>query len=106
MRLFGRKPKPQDYRWQDDQPLHGCEFAARLQPGTTIDGGAFYRRPDDPQTIDVAHIEDLSDGMVRIHDVSGWSTVTAADMCCHIETPELADLKRFLLLAEQERHCR
>lgn len=91
------------YRWQDDRPLDGCEFAARLRPGMVVNAGPVYEHDGDPQVIDVAHVEELGDGLVRIYDVSGWSAVTCADMCMTIITPELADLTGFLLFAEAER---
>ena len=91
------------YRWQDDEPLDGCEFAARLRPGMAVDTGPVYEHDDDPQVINVAHVEDLGDGFVRIYDVSGWSARTCADMCMTIVTPELADLMRLIVLAEQDR---
>lgn len=93
------------YRWQDDQPLDGCEFAARLQPGMTVDAAPVYEGDGGPQVINVSHVEDLGGGRVRIYDVSGWSATTCADMCMTIITPELADLMSFIVLAEQDRHC-
>lgn len=91
------------YRWQDDRPLDGCEFAARLRPGMTVDASPVLEHDNDPDVINVAHVEDLGNDRVRIYDVSGWSTETYAGMCMTIMTPELADLIGFVVLAEQER---
>jgi len=93
----------QPYRWQDDQPLDGCEFAARLQPGMAVDGAPLYQQKGDPDVINVAYVEDLGDDRVRIYDLSGWSTETCADMCMTTMTPELTDLMGFVVLAEQDR---
>jgi hypothetical protein len=92
----------QPYRWQDDQPLAGCEFAARLQPGTTVINSMY--EDGAPQVINVAAVEIHNDDAVTIHDVSGYAVRTCADMCMEILTPELADLLGFLVMAEQDRH--
>ncbi|QYN41001.1 hypothetical protein K1T35_47525 (plasmid) [Pseudonocardia sp. DSM 110487] len=90
------------YRWQDDRPLDGCEFAARLRPGTTV-LNSMYRSDADPQVINVAHVEINGDEMVTIHDVSGYAVTTCADLCLQVVTSELADLIDFVMIAERDR---
>lgn len=93
------------YRWQDDLPLAGTEFAARLMPGTTVLNGMFRSTdPDDAAVIDVAYVEPPDgDEMVIIHDVSGYTVRCCADLCMSILTPELADLIGCVVIAEQDR---
>lgn len=93
------------YRWQDDQPLDGCEFTARLQPGTTV-MNSMYQSNGDPEVINVAHVEIHDDGLVTVHDVSGYAVSTSAAMCMQIVTSELADLIGFLVISEQDRQRR
>lgn len=94
------------YRWQDDQPLSGTQFAARLEAGTTVLNGMFASTdPDEAAVINVAYVElPDDDDMVIIHDVSGHTVRCCADLCFTILTPELADLIGFVVIAEQERH--
>jgi hypothetical protein len=92
------------YRWQDDQPLDGTQFAARLTVGMTV-LNSMYEKPGDPEVINVAHVEDHGDGMVTVYDVGGYAVRMCADMCMDIVTGELADLMGFLVIAEQDRYC-
>lgn len=90
------------YRWQDDEPLEGCEFAARLEPGTTVLNSMY--QVGDPEVINVAHVsEPDADGLVTVHDVSGYAVRVSRRMCFEIMTPELAELIGFLVIAEQDR---
>jgi hypothetical protein len=90
------------YRWQDDQPLDGCEFADRIQPGTTVLNSMYQL--DDPEVLNVAHVSAPdADGMVTIHDVTGFELLVNSGMCFQIMTSELADLIGFLVTAEQAR---
>lgn len=93
------------YRWEDDEPLAGSEFAARLQPGTTVLNSMWTSTPpDDVAVINVAHVDPVDDdGMVVIHDVSGYTVHCCADLCFQIVTPELEDLMGIIVIAEQDR---
>lgn len=99
----GQDQEPEAYRWEDDQPWDGCEFAGRLKPGDAVLND-MWQHPSDPEVINVTHVEPGEDGMVTIHDVTGYSLRSNAVGRFQLMTPELADLFRFVVIAEQDRH--
>jgi hypothetical protein len=87
-----------------DATGHRSWTAGEVEPGMAITNPMTDGTAANPSVLDVATVERVGDGMVRVTDVNGVSVDIAADWPVAPYTREQADLEATVVAEEQDRH--